>query len=184
MYNYIRKEVIYMLEILELTGFCPDTLQEGFSAYRTNLEVSDDTVLTGWTVSSPYFSGDNFNATTGIYTVPLTGVYAIEATINYATTAIEASLGTNINPAFIVKRTSTPTADLIKGLFPMIDLNLTLLFGLLSVRAILGSSTVTLAGVARLTEDETLELFYDANGMTLDLILQDIVWSVYRLPSA
>ncbi|MPN29790.1 hypothetical protein SDC9_177243 [bioreactor metagenome] len=54
----------------------------------------------------------------------------------------------------------------------------------LTLRAILGSGTVTLAGEVRLNAGDVIGLFYVADGLTVPLDLgggSGIVWSVYRL---
>lgn len=158
--------------------------QEGFSAAIASFTAATGTQLTNWTVAAPYFGSVNFNATTGNYTVPTTGRYSIEATINYSTTAaITATLGGGVNPAFVVRRTSPATTDLIQGLLPILNTNV---LAVLSLRAILGNGMVTLAGVAQLNAGDVIGLFYVANGLTLTLNLggtlsPGVVWSVYEL---
>ena len=162
----------------------PNVAQEGFSAAIASFTAATGTQLTNWTVAAPYFGSVNFNATTGNYTVPTTGRYSIEATINYSTTAaITATLGGGVNPAFVVRRTSPATTDLIKGLLPILNTNV---LAVLSLRAILGNGMVTLAGVAQLNAGDVIGLFYVANGLTLTLNLggtlsPGVVWSVYEL---
>ena len=158
-------------------------MSEGFSAFIPSLSsISASTQLTGWTVASPYFSSASFNASSGVYTVPATGRYSVQATINYSTTAaITVSLGASINPTFIVQRINTST-NLIAGLFPIMNFNVTIL----TLRAILGSGTVTLAGEVTLNIGDTIGLFYNAGGLTISLNLggstaPGIVWSMTRL---
>ena len=134
-------------------------------------------------MGTPYFNGGNFNPSTGNYTVPTTGRYLIQATINYATTAvISAALGTGINPAFVVQRTSPTTTNLITGLFPVLNVNIALI---LSLRTILGSGTVTLAGEVRLNAGDVIGLFYVANGLTIGLNLggasNGTIWSINQI---
>jgi hypothetical protein len=147
------------------------------------MSASASTQLTGWTTTTPYFTSPNFNAATGNYTVPSTGVYSIEATINYTTTAaITVSIGAGVNPTFVVRRTSPTTTDLISGLLPILNVNVALV---LTLRAILGSSAVTLAGEVELTAGDIIGLFYNADALTVPLDLggdePGIVWSVYQL---
>jgi hypothetical protein len=134
-------------------------------------------------VAAPYFNSGNFNPTTGNYTVPATGRYIIEATINYATTAvITIALGAGINPAFVVQRSSPTVTSLITGLFPILNVNIALI---LSLRTILGSGTVTLAGEVQLNAGDIIGLYYVANGLTVGLNLggsgSGIVWSVNQI---
>ncbi|PSK07210.1 hypothetical protein C7R92_20770 [Brevibacillus porteri] len=77
----------------------------------------------------------------------------------------------------------TPTAtDLIIADFPVLNVNVALV---LTLRAILGAGTVTLAGDVQLNAGDTLGLFYVANGLTINLNLggggEGIVWSIHRL---
>ena len=140
--------------------------------------------MTGWTVTAPYYDNTTFNAVTGNFTVPTTGTYAIEATINYSTTAaITVTLGGGINPSFVVQRTSPVVTDLISGLFPLLDVNVALV---LSLRTILGNGTVTMAGQVQLDAGDVIGLFYVANGLTVPLTLggtgtPGIVWSMVQL---
>ena len=65
----------------------PNVALTGFSAQRSATSTGASTQLGGWTVTSPYYTGTGFNATTGSYTVPITGRYSIKAIISYSTTA-------------------------------------------------------------------------------------------------
>lgn len=164
-----------MLKLLQLAS---GALQEGFSASLLSLSTSTSVQLTGWSVASPYFGSANFNAATGNYTVPVTGLYSIEATVSYITnTAITASLTSNINPFFVVRRTSPAALNLIIGLLPVLDINVSLL----TLRAILGNGAVTLSGEILLTAGDVINLYYNSNAMTVALTMQNVVWSVYRV---
>jgi hypothetical protein len=95
--------------------------------------------------------------------------------------ALSASIGSQ-NPTFVLRRTSPSTQDLISGLLPILNLSLTLL----TVRALLGNGTVTLSGEVELTAGDVVGLFYNADGLTLNLNLGGnnsggIVWSVHRM---
>ncbi|MNP10868.1 hypothetical protein D3C76_1030320 [compost metagenome] len=158
-------------------------MTEGFAAFLPTFTTAASTQLTGWTVTTPYFTSATFDPTTGIYTVPATGRYNIEATINFATTAaITISLGAGIDPALTVRRITPTTTDLISGLFPLLNVNVALV---LTLRAILGSGTVTLAGEVELTAGDTVGLFYEADGLTIPLDLgggaPGTIWSINRL---
>ena len=161
----------------------PTATSEGFSAFLSTASVSASSQLTVWSVAAPYFNSGNFNPATGNYTVPATGRYIIEATINYATTAvITIALGAGINPAFVVQRSSPTVTSLITGLFPILNVNIALI---LSLRTILGSGTVTLAGEVQLNAGDIIGLYYVANGLTIGLNLggsgSGIVWSVNQI---
>ncbi|MFJ5767935.1 collagen-like protein, partial [Lysinibacillus sp. NPDC093210] len=163
------------------TGPTGPAFTEGFSAFLSTLSVSTSATLSNWSVASPYFTTPAFNPTTGIFTVPTTGRYAFEATINYSTlAAISLGIGAGVNPSFAIRRNTT--TNLITGLFPILNLSVTLL----TIRAILGSGTVTLAGEVNLTAGDTIDLVYEANGLTLSLTLGGansggIVWSCHRI---
>lgn len=156
---------------------------EGFSATTSALNVSAGRQLTGWSTAAPYFNSGNFNATTGNYTVPETGVYSIQATINYTTAAaISVVLGAGINPSFVVRRSSPTVTALITGLFPVLNVSIALL---LTLRTILGNGTVTLAGEVQLNAGDVVGLYYVDNGLTVNLNLggagSGIVWSINRI---
>lgn len=161
----------------------PTVASEGFSAFLSTFSVSSSSQLAGWSVAAPYFNSGSFNPVTGNYTVPAAGRYIIGATVNYATTAvISIGIGGGINPAFVVQRSSPTTTNLITGLFPVLNVSIVLV---LSLRTILGSGTVTLAGEAQLNAGDVIGLYYAANGLTLGLNLGGasggIVWSMNRL---
>jgi hypothetical protein len=157
---------------------------EGFSAFVSTLTVTTDTQIADWTTSAPYYGDAAFNATTGDYTVPETGRYSIKATINYSTTAaLTVSLGAGVNPSFAVMRTSPTTDNLVSGLFPVLNVDIALV---LTLRAVLGDGTVTLAGDVELDANDVIGLFYVSDGLTLSLNLGGadaggIVWSVHRI---
>ncbi|MED4546114.1 collagen-like protein, partial [Lysinibacillus sphaericus] len=163
------------------TGPTGPAFTEGFSAFLNTLAVSNSTTLTNWSVASPYFTTPAFNPTTGIFTVPTTGRYCFEATINYSTVAaISLGIGAGVNPSFTIRRNTT--TNLINGLFPVLNLAVTLL----TIRAVLGNGTVTLAGEVNLNAGDLIDLFYDANGLSIALTLGGansggIVWSCHRI---
>jgi hypothetical protein len=148
-----------------------------------SLSVSTDTQITNWTTTAPYYGNANFNATTGNFTVSTTGRYSIKATINYSTTAaITGSIGNAINPSFAVSRTSPTTTAIVSGLFPVLNINVTLL----TLRAVLGNGTVTLACNAALNSGDVIGLFYVSSGLSLTLNLGGantggIIWSVHQI---
>ena len=104
------------------------------------------------------------------------------ATINYNTTAaLSASIGGGVNPSFQISQTSPTATTLITGLLPVLNINVTLL----TLRALLGSGSVNLAGEVQLTAGSVVELFYQSSGLTLNLNLGGsgggIVWSIQRI---
>ncbi|MEL3962128.1 hypothetical protein MKZ01_12875 [Lysinibacillus endophyticus] len=161
-------------------------MEEGFSAIANAVSVSANAQISSWSIASPYFNSGNFNPATGVYTVPATGRYAISATISYET-LVALTIGINAaTPAFVVRRTTPTTDDLIFGLFPVLNLSLDLLgIGLINVRGILGNGTVTLSGVVELDQNDEIGLFYVADGLTVNIDLggpsTPIHWSIYQI---
>ncbi|MCI1966605.1 MAG: hypothetical protein LKJ17_10815 [Oscillospiraceae bacterium] len=167
-----------MFQLFQPAYVGPRALDEGFSADLSVLNTSASTALTGWSTDNPYFSSSNFNATTGNYTVPVTGLYTMQAKINYTTNAaITASLGSSINPFFVIQRTSPTATPLFSGLLPIFDADV----AILTLRAVLGNGGVTLTGVVSLTQGDVVNLYYDTDGMTIPITIQDTFWSAYRL---
>lgn len=155
--------------------------EEGFAASANAVVLTSGGQLTSWNVNSPYYGNPNFDPSTGIFTVPRTGRYHIAATINYQTTAsVSVELGAGVNPAFTVRNIST-SQDLLSGLFPILNTSLVLL----TVRVILGSGTVTIAGDVELTEGDQIGLFYVDSGLNVSLNLggttTPITWSIHRI---
>ena len=158
-----------------LTGFCGSV---------SAASVSSSTTFVIWNTSSPFYNTGNFDATSGEFTVPATGNYLISATIPYKTTApVTISQGAGVNPYFEVVRTSPSTASLLQASLPMLDVNIALV---LTLRSILGSGTVTIAGSVELTAGDIITLKYNANGLTIPINMggglgSGIVWSVTKL---
>jgi hypothetical protein len=135
-------------------------------------------------VAAPYYTDPAFDSTTGNFTVPATGRYSLQATINYTTDAVvTTTLGAGIDPAFVIRRTAPSTTDLVSGLLPLLDVNVALV---LSLRTILGNGAVTLAVEVELTIGDIIGLFYEADGLGIDINIggptgEGVVWSVHRL---
>jgi hypothetical protein len=161
----------------------PAFAQNGFSAFKQTLSLSASAAIDDWSTASPYYAGTGFNAVTGVYTVPVSGRYSIKATINYSTTlAISVTVG-NVNPSFVVRRTSAPAGNLVSGLFPLLNLNVALV---ITIRAVLGNGTVTQAGDVDLVAGDVVDLFYESDGLTIALDLGGaddggIVWSMHQI---
>lgn len=57
--------------------------------------------LGNWSANTPFFTNSNFNLTTGVYTVPATGVYRISCCISYSTNSVVANTDPRaVNPTF------------------------------------------------------------------------------------
>lgn len=171
-----------MIELYDLAGLFPGVTAEGFSAYKSSLSVSANAQITTWSVTSPNFSSTNFNSTTGNYTAPVSGLYVMQANVNYSTNAaITTTLDADITPSFDIRRTSVPTGNLTTSLLPIVNLNLDLTLVTLTIRAVLGSAAVTVSGLFNLTAGDVVGLFYNADGMTIGLTLSDIEWFIFRI---
>ena len=176
----IETDVNNMIDLYELAGLLLPVTTEGFSAYIPgSISVSDSTQIGNWSVDSPYFSSSNFQTDTGDYLVPVSGVYAVQATVNFSTNAITTTLGPDINPSFDIRRTSSTPGNLTSGLLPIVNLDLNLALGSLVIRAVLGNGSVSVSGLVSLSAGDYVGLFYNAGGMTVNLNLSNIVWSIY-----
>ncbi|MEG0471327.1 MAG: hypothetical protein RR588_03235, partial [Solibacillus sp.] len=112
---------------------------EGFSALKSKLDGSTSTRITEWTTTLPYFTTPDFSPTTGLFTVPTTGRYSFEATINYTTTVpIADPLPEVIDPYFTIRRIVPTSTELINGLIPIFNVNIN---SVLVLRTILGNGT-------------------------------------------
>ena len=80
-------------------------------------------------------------------------------------------------------RRVSDSANLVSGNVPILNVNITLI----NLRAILGSGLVTLTGDVELTAGDEIGLFYEADGLTLNLnigggaLSPGIVWSMHKL---
>ncbi|MDR6809006.1 hypothetical protein J2Y45_006220 [Dyadobacter sp. BE34] len=152
----------------------------GFTAALSSLTVNANSAITGY--NQLYADGAGLNTAAGTYTVPATGRYRISATVNYTTTAaISVALGASVDPRIALRVNGTET---LTGLFPILNVNVALV---LTLRAILGSGTVVVAGDLPLNAGDVLDLQYVADGLTINLnlggtgITNGIVWSVRKL---
>ena len=157
-----------------------------FSASRTAFTLAPTTTtISGWTVTSPYYSHASFDPATGLFTVPTTGRYAFKVTINCANTgAVGAQQAAGVDPAFVLRRTAPVVTNLIAGQFPLLNVNIALL---LSLRVILGDGQVVLAGDVELNAGDVVALQYVSDGLTISLNIggaqtPGIVYSCHRLP--
>lgn len=99
-------------------------------------------------------------------------------TINYQTETLTYSLSSNIFPSFVLRRTSPAVTDLMVGKLPILDMDVS---WNLSIRAILGQGTVVLTGDVYLSQNDVIALFYEADGMDLQLNLTSVLWSMFSL---
>ena len=171
-----------MTELYEIIGLFPNATSEGFSASKSSLAVSANAQITGFTISNPSFGSSSFNATTGNYTVPETGIYQMQAIVNYNTNAaITATLSADVNPTIDIRRTSAPAATLTTAQLPIVNLNLNLGLVTLTIRAVLGGGSIAVSGLMNLSKGDILGLYYNADGMTVALTLIDMKWLIYRI---
>lgn len=154
----------------------------GFSVQRAPTQHGASVQLGNWLAPDSFYSGQGFNLTTGIYTVPETGRYSIKAIASYRTAiAISSSLGSNVNPSFQIRKTTSQT-PLISSLLPNVNLSL----AIVSVRAVLGNATVSLIGDVELEKGDQIGFYYVANGLNLNLNIggitqQNTIWSMFRI---
>ena len=162
----------------------PSFADVGFSARRASSTISSSGILDNWMINDPNYTGNGFDTATGIYTVPESGRYSIKTIINYNTTArITAGIAQDIQPSFVIRRTAPTATDLLAGLIPTFNTNIALL---LELRVILGSSTIALSGDVYLNEDDEIGLFYDSDGLSLNLNLggptaAGTTWSMHKI---
>lgn len=135
------------------------------------------TPLTGWTANAPFYADTAFDTASGTFVVPTAGTYQISSVVNYSTaSAVTVSLGAGINPAFEVRRNGTDV--LAQAKLPILNVNIALL---LTLRTVLGSSAVPLDAEVQLNAGDVVGLYYNANGMTLALNVQETNWSIHRI---
>jgi collagen type I/II/III/V/XI/XXIV/XXVII alpha len=157
-----------------------------FSAFSNSLSVSGTgtTQLTELSVTSPYYDGTGFDEAAGTYTVPASGKYSVKITINYtAPSPASSTLGSGIDPGFILRRTSPVVTTLLAGNMPVFNVNITLV---LTLRTILSTGQVIMVGDVDLTVGDVIGLFYVADGLNLGLNLSGnntpgVVWSMFSL---
>ncbi|SDE48918.1 hypothetical protein SAMN04487996_105183 [Dyadobacter soli] len=152
----------------------------GFTATLASLSVTGSSTIAGY--NQLYADGTGLNTVAGTYTVPTTGRYHVSATVNYSTlAALAVTLGAGVNPRIALR---VNNAETLSGLFPILNVNVVLV---LTLRVILGSGTVVIAGDLPLNAGDVLDLQYIANGLTLNVNLggtgttNGIVWSVRKL---
>jgi len=156
----------------------------GFSASLNSIVTNTATQLTGWSVSAPSYTSAGFNAATGSYTVPETGTYAIETTINYSLTAVTTvSVGTGVNPYFEVRRISPATSSIVSGYLPMLNVNIALV---LTLKSVLDRGVVTLSRNVNLNAGDELGLFYQPSGFTPGInigggLIPGVLWAIRKL---
>lgn len=161
----------------------PPFATDSFSAYIPGTTITNSGQITNWTISDPYYGHANFNAATGVFTVPTTGRYAISAVINYVTNvAVSISLGNTVNPYFAIQRIAPTSTVLLTGLIPILNISVTIL----QIRGILGNGCVTISGDVFLNAGDTIGLFYVSSGSTIQLFLGNsgtngIFWSMHRI---
>jgi len=163
------------------TGTTEPSFTEGFSAFISTFNVRRSTNIKNWSVIKPFYSTPAFDSITGIFTVPKTGKYCFEATINFSTAAaISHNLDAGVNPSFAIRRNTS--TNLLSGLLPVLNIDISQL----TLRTVLGAGTVTLAGVLDLTAGDAIDLFYEADGLDIGLMLggansDGILWSCHQI---
>lgn len=153
----------------------------GFTATKNAMAISASGSISNF--NQEYAAGPGLNAVTGTYTVPETGIYRVSAIVNYSTTAaVSISLGAGVDPRINLRVNGV--TNKLTGNFPLLNVNVVLV---LSLRAILGSGTVVLSGDVPFTVGEVVDLYYEADGLSINLNLgsggteNGIVWSMRKL---
>ncbi|GGH25175.1 hypothetical protein GCM10007423_09190 [Dyadobacter endophyticus] len=153
----------------------------GFTATKNALAINASGSINDF--NQEYAAGPGLNVVTGAYTVPETGIYHVSAIVNYSTTAaVSVSLGAGVDPKINLR--ANGVTNKLTGNFPLLNVNVALV---LSLRAILGSGTVVLSGDVPLTAGDVLDLYYEADGLSITLNLgsggtdNGIVWSMRKL---
>ncbi|MCU6710971.1 collagen-like protein, partial [Paenibacillus sp. J5C_2022] len=153
---------------------------EGFSASINNMLGTSNTMqLLLWSTAAPGYNSPNFNSMTGEYTVPATGKYAINVSLNYKlSTAVSVSLGAGVDPYFTVQSDNGAPEEISKGYLPILDVNIALV---LTLRTIMKQSVVTLSDEVFLTSGSKITVSYVADGLTLNLSEISGRWSIRQL---
>lgn len=156
----------------------------GFSATLNSVTTNANTQLSGWSVTNPSYNAPGFNPTTGNFTVPETGTYAIETTINYnLTVTTSVSAGPGVNPYFEVRKVAPVTSSLISGYLPMLNVNVVLV---LTLKAVLDRGVVTLSRNVILNAGDVIGLFYLNSGFTPSVnigggLTPGVSWAIRKL---
>jgi hypothetical protein len=146
----------------------------GFAANRVSNDIihSDYTFNQPWTVNLPFYNDGNFDTATGIYTVPVSGVYNIEVMIPYS--SLEEVTNIISTPGFAIARNGTNVmwGDIIN-------------YGNNFLKSTRGW-TVTLIGRLILTAGDAITLRYVANGNTVNYYFgpsaeRSVVWSIRQI---
>jgi hypothetical protein len=152
-----------------VTGIVP----AGFAAIRISAaEVisTDYTFEQLWTTNLPYYNDGNFNTTTGVYTVAVSGIYDIKAIISYTTYCEIGTTYTMPGFAIAINGTNVMWSDMTN-------------FGLIYIWVV---GTSILAGQLKLTAGDTLTLRYIANGNNSACYFgvneeRSLVWSIRQM---
>ncbi|AFX92984.1 hypothetical protein CE11_00958 [Megavirus courdo11] len=128
------------------------------SVNPNNISLNTTSDLTGWTILSDV-SG-LFNAGTGVYTVPSTGLYEIRGVLNYSVLAAITLQLSGDSPQFEIVNAST-LAILFSSPFNAIRVNIALL---LNLNTILGTAAIPIGGYINLTTAQTIKPRYNSNG--------------------
>jgi len=155
-----------------------------FSARIDTVTINDlTTTLTNWTVTSPEYSNAAFNASTGILTIPENGKYTFTVNINYTITAgVTSQLGADVNPGFVLRKTTPSVVDLSSSPIPIFNVNTLVL----TLRVTLAAAQIILTGDFNLDLGDTVEVVYNADGFTTSLSLGEfylpgVTYSVSRI---
>lgn len=134
-----------------------------------------------WSVASPGFGFASFDPFTGNFTVPVTGLYQFNVTVRQSLPgSLTISLGPDIDPAIVLRRTSPVVTELAYGYLPILDVDI--LLGA-SMRAILDNGTTSFSQLVELNAGDVVGLFYEADGLTIAIEFE-AEWSGAHLEEA
>jgi hypothetical protein len=127
-----------------------------------------------WNTAAPYYNDGGFNATTGVSTVPASGIYEIDATIPYSTYTNNSISGPI--PGFVVMLNGTTT--ILRGDMPCYYNGV--------ARYTVVDSTVTMTGQVFLNAGDQITLRYLADGSSSaydfgPTAARPAIWSMRRL---
>lgn len=150
-----------------LTAITPTVAQWNFvnnlfadtilSARNPSNLTGDVQPLVNWTEDID--NGNNFNPTTGIYTVPTNGIYEITLVVNFATTVtINIS---NETPGFYIRQQSPGDVILARSGVSLVDITVLAV----NIRALVGRGQVIISNIFELIQGNEISTEADFAGL-------------------
>jgi len=147
------------------------------TASLATVSTSTTISLSGWTATIP---DPAFNPATGIYTVPRTGPYLLTFNSQFGLpggAAQTIGLGSAVNPVLEIQRISPAPAVLVSGKVGIMNVNVALV---LSLRALI-QGQVGMSAVQQLSAGDLIQARYNANGLFMNVSLENTTFSVVYL---